>query len=226
ERIAEAQQLTPADIGRATSYGVFRLVGIGEKPAPRFTYPLKDSLYINLTIRCNADCIFCDRKGEAFVKGHNLKIDREPSAGEVIDEIGDPTRYAEIVFCGFGEPTIRLDALKTVAGWVKEKGGRTRLNTDGHGNVINKRNIVPELVGLIDSVSISLNSTDPAQYGALMRLDGQSYFPAMVDFAREAVRLLPRVVMTIVDLQDVDVEKARAFVEQEIGAVFSMRPYF
>jgi len=225
-RIAEAQQLTVADIARATTYSAHRLFGVGEYPAPRFTYPLKNSLYINLTIRCNADCIFCDRKGDAVVKGHNLKIDREPSPEEVISEIGDPTQYAEIVFCGYGEPTIRLDALKSVARWAKDHGGRTRLNTDGHGNVINKRNIVPELVGLIDSVSISLNSTDPDQYGALMRLDGRRFFPAMVEFAREAVRLLPRVVMTIVDLQEVDEEKARAFVEKEIGAVFSKRPYF
>jgi TatD DNase family protein len=119
-----------------------------------------------------------------------------------------------------------LDALKDVARWVKERGGRTRLNTDGHGNVINKRDIVPELVGLVDAVSISLNSTDPQQYGALMRLDGSRYFPAMVEFAREAVRLLPRVVMTIVDLQEVDETTARRFVEEEVGAVFSKRPYF
>lgn len=226
DRIAAAQQLTAEDIARTTTYNAFRLFGIGERPGPRFTYTLKNSLYINLTIRCNADCVFCDRKGEAVVKGHNLKIDREPSAEEVIREIGDPNRYAEIVFCGYGEPTIRLDALKTVGQWVKAHGGRTRLNTDGHGNVINKRNIVPELVGIIDAVSISLNSTDPEQYGALMRLDGQRFFPAMVEFAKEAVRLLPRVVMTIVDLNEVDEARARAFVEQEIGAVFSKRPFF
>jgi TatD DNase family protein len=202
------------------------LFGIGVPPAPRFTYPLKNSLYINLTIRCNADCVFCDRKGEAVVKGHNLKIEREPSAEEVIAEIGDPGRYNEIVFCGYGEPTIRLDALKQVARWVKDKGGRTRLNTDGHGNIINKRNILPELVGLIDAVSISLNSTDPAQYGALMRLDGVRFFPAMLEFAREAVKSLPRVVMTIVDLQEVDEDRARRFVEDEVGAVFSKRPFF
>jgi TatD DNase family protein len=129
------------------------------------------------------------------------------------------------VFCGYGEPTIRLDALKEVARWVKEKGGKTRLNTDGHGNVINKRNIVPELVGLLDAVSISLNSTDPVQYGELMRIDGPRFFRAMVEFAREAARLLPTVVMTIVDLRDVDQEKARHFVEEEIGATFSRR-YF
>ncbi len=225
-RIAEFQRLSVEDIARATSYGAYRMFGIGSPGEPVFVYALRNSLYINLTIRCNADCVFCDRKGEAVIKGHNLRIEREPGVREVIDAIGDPRRYEEIVFCGYGEPTIRLDALKEVAAWVKSRGGKTRLNTDGHGNVINKRNIVPELVGLIDAVSISLNSTDPVQYGDLMRLDGKKYFPAMVEFAREAVRLLPGVVLTIVDMNDVDREKARRFVEGEIGATFFTRPFF
>ena len=202
------------------------MFGVGTPGPPVFVYPLKNSLYVNLTIRCNADCVFCDRKGEAVIKGHNLRIEREPEAAEVIAAIGDPGRFEEIVFCGYGEPTIRLEAMKEVASWVKAHGGRTRLNTDGHGSVINKRNIVPELAGLIDAVSISLNSTDPAQYGALMRIDGSRFFPAMVDFAREAVRLLPKVTMTIVDLSDVDRERARRFVEEEIGATFYTRPFF
>jgi TatD DNase family protein len=214
------------DVVRTTNYSAHRLFGLGEPPAPVFTYSLKQSLYLNLTIRCDADCVFCDRKGEAIVKGHNLRITREPTAEEVIRQIGDPASYHEIVFCGFGEPTVRLDALKQIARWVKDHGGRTRLNTDGHGNVINKRNIVPELVGLIDAVSISLNSTDPQEYGSLMRVDGAVMFPAMVEFARDAVRLLPRVVMTIVDMQSVDEERARAFIEDEIGAVFVKRPLF
>ncbi len=226
EKVSELQGLKVADIVSATNYNVRRLFGIGPLPEPSIVYPLKDALYINLTIRCNADCTFCDRKGDAVIKGHNLKITREPTATEVIESIGDPLRYTEIVFCGYGEPTIRLDALKDVARWVKQQGGRTRLNTDGHGSIINKRNIVPELTGLIDAVSISLNSTDPEQYGALMRLDGGKYFAAMVEFAKEAVKLLPKVTMTIVDLEDVDTGKARAFVENEIGAVFQSRRLF
>jgi TatD DNase family protein len=224
--IARLQHLSVEDIARTTNFSAFTLFGIGAAPAPVFTYRLRDALYVNLTIRCNADCVFCDRKGEAIIKGHNLRIEKEPTVQEVIAEIGDPTRYSEIVFCGYGEPTIRLDALKDVARWVKEHGGRTRLNTDGHGNVIHKRNIVPELVGLIDAVSVSLNSPDPAQYGELMRLDGARFFPAMVEFARESVRLLPKVVMTIVDLDDVAKERARKLVEEEIGATFVTRPYF
>ena len=200
EKIASLQNLAVDDIARATSYGAFRMFGIGAPGKPEIVYRLKDSLYINMTIRCNADCVFCDRKGEAVIKGHNLRIDREPTPREVIESIGDPTRYREIVFCGYGEPTIRLDALKEVAAWVKARGGKTRINTDGHGNVIHKRNIVPELAGLIDAVSISLNSTDPVQYGALMRVDGAKYFAAMIEFAKEAVKVIPHVVMTVVEL--------------------------
>ena len=225
-KIAELQHLSVEDISRTTNLSAYKLFGIGEVGPPRIAYTLRDSLYLNLTIRCNADCVFCDRKGEAIVKGHNLRIENEPTAEEVIREIGDPKQYAEIVFCGYGEPTIRLDAIKEVAGWVKERGGKTRLNTDGHGNIINKRNILPELAGLIDAVSISLNSTDPQQYGELMRIDGEKFFPAMIEFAKEAVKVIPKVTLTVVDLSEVDLEKARELVEEEIGAVFYTRPYF
>lgn len=225
-KIAELQRLSVEDVARATNYGVYKLFGIGQPEQPQFVYKLRNSLYINLTIRCNADCVFCDRKGDAVIKGHNLRIEREPSSQEVIDAIGDPMRYDEIVFCGYGEPTIRLDAMKEVSKWVKERGGKTRLNTDGHGSVINKRNIVPELVGLIDAVSISLNTTDPRLYGELMRINGERFFSAMIEFAREAVKHFPMVVMTIVDLDEVDKEKAKTFVEDDIGATFLTRPYF
>ena len=226
EKIAQLQHLSVDDIARATNYSVYRLFGIGKPGAPQITYKLRNSIYINLTIRCNADCVFCDRKGEAVIKGANLRIEKEPTTEEVITEIGDPTKYDEIVFCGYGEPTIRLDAVKEVSRWVKSKGGKTRLNTDGHGNVINKRNIVPELAGLIDAVSISLNSTDPKQYGELMRIDGEKFFPVMIEFSKEAVKIIPKVVMTVVDLNEVDKEKARRLVEDEIGATFQTRPYF
>ena len=225
-RLAELQGLSVEDVARATSYAAYRLFGIGDPPLPRITYSLREALYVNLTIRCDADCVFCDRKGDAVIKGYNLRIDREPSADEVIRDIGDPLRYSEIVFCGYGEPTIRLDVLKEVAGWVKAHGGTTRLNTDGHGDIINRRNIVPELVGLIDAVSISLNTPDPDQYGKFMRIDGVRFFDAMVAFARECVRLLPRVVMTMVDIEDVDRARARRLVEEEIGAEFQVRPFF
>ncbi|MGD0338173.1 MAG: TatD family hydrolase [Bacteroidota bacterium] len=226
EKIAEIMHATIKDVERTTSYNAKKLFGIGSLDPPRIVYQLKNALYINLTIRCNADCVFCDRKGEAVIKGHNLRITEEPTAQEVIDQIGDPTKYDEIVFCGYGEPTIRLDELKDIARWVKEHGGKVRINTDGHGSVINKRNIVPELVGLIDSVSISLNSTDPEQYGRLMRIDGPRFYPAMLEFARQCQKYLPEVVMSIVGMDEVDQEKAKEFVEKTLGMKYRMRPYF
>jgi TatD DNase family protein len=226
QKIAEIVGADVGDVMRTTRTNTKKLFGIGPFDPPQIAYQLRDSLYLNITLRCNADCFFCDRKGEAVVKGHNLKIDREPTANEVIEAIVDPTRYSEVVFCGYGEPTIRLDVIKEVAAWIKKKGGTVRLNTDGHGNVIQHRNIVPELVGLVDAVSISLNSIDPDQYGQMMRLDGQKFHKAMVDFARECVRLLPEVTMTVVGMNEVDTKAAEDFVKKEIGAHFRVRPYF
>jgi TatD DNase family protein len=215
-----------ADIERTSTHNAQRLFGIGPSAEPVITYVLGESLYINLTNRCNADCEFCDRKGDAMIKGYNLKITREPEAEEVIAQIGDPARYRDIVFCGYGEPTIRLDVLKKIAAWIKEHNGTVRLNTDGHGSIINKRNIAPELQGLVDVVSISLNSIDPVQYGTLMNLDGPTYHAAMIEFAREAKRFVPEVVMTVVGIPDVDLEKTKKFVEEEIGVRYRVRPYF
>jgi TatD DNase family protein len=225
-RLAELHHLSVEDIARSTSYTAFRVFGIGELEPPKIAYKIRNSLYLNITRRCNADCYFCDRKGEAVVKGHNLRIEKEPSIPEIISSIGNPTDYDEVVFCGYGEPTIRIDAVKEVARWIKDRGGKVRLNTDGHGEVINKRNIIPELVGLIDSISISLNSVDPEQYGKIMRIDGERLHTAMICFAREAKKHIPDVTMTVVDTKEVDVERARKFVEDEIGVTFKRRQFF
>ncbi len=226
KKIAEICNATEKDVARTTSYNAKRLFNIGSLGEPVFTYSLGRSLYINLTIRCDADCVFCDRKGEAVVKGHNLKITREPTIQEVIKEIKDPKAYDEIVFCGYGEPTIRFDAVKEIGAWVKANGGRVRLNTDGHGSLINKRNIAPELRGVVDTVSISLNSVDPKQYGELMRINGEKNHAAMVDFAGEAKKYVPEVVMSVVGMDVVNVEKAKRYVEDVLGVKYRVRPYF
>ncbi|MEG8946596.1 TatD family hydrolase [Rosettibacter firmus] len=226
EKIAEVQNLTVEDVARATTYNVYKLFGIGSKPPVSFTYKIGNSLYINVTNRCNADCIFCDRKGDAVINGYNLKMKKseEPEAEVYIKEIGDPKKYKEIVFCGYGEPTIRWEVVKKIAKYVKDNGGITRLNTDGHGNVINKRDITPELEGLIDVVSISLNSVDPEQYAKLMRVD-PSLHAEMIDFAKKAKKY-SRVVMTIVGMNEVDSEAAKKFVTDVLGVEFREREYF
>lgn len=226
ERIAETLDAAVADVARTTTFNAKRLFGIGPPEQPRIAYQLKNSLYLNITLRCSADCTFCDRKGEAVVKGYSLKIETEPTAREVLEAIGDPTRYDEIVFCGYGEPTVRLEELKEVARAVKSRGGRTRLNTNGHGSVLNGRDIVPELVNLVDAVSISLNTANAVQYGELMRLDGGRYHAAMLDFARRCKALIGNVVMTVVEVPGVDIERARRLAETDLGIELRVRPYF
>ena len=225
-RIAEVLDAALADVARTTTFNAKRLFGIGPPEQPRIAYKLKNSLYLNITLRCSADCTFCDRKGEAVVKGYSLKIESEPTVREVLEAIGDPTDYDEVVFCGYGEPTVRLEELIEVARAVKGRGGRTRLNTNGHGSVLHGRDIVPELVGLVDAVSISLNTADPAQYGELMRIDGARYHAAMLDFARRCKALIGNVVMTLVDVPGVDIARARRQAETELGIELRIRPFF
>lgn len=227
EKIAEIRHVSLEDISRITSYNAFKMFGIGSKPNTSFTYQIGKNLYINVTNRCNADCVFCDRKGEAVVSGYNLKMSKndEPEADVFIKEIGDPKQYHEIVFCGFGEPTIRWDVVKKIAEYVKRNGGKTRLDTDGHGNVINKRNITMELNGLIDIVSISLNAADPIKYSELMRVN-PLLFDEVISFAKESKKYVEKVVMTAVLLDNVEIEKVRQIVEDEIGAEFRGREYF
>ncbi len=226
DKIAEIQNLRPEDIVRTTNYNVHKFFGIGMNPDLSFTYQIGNSLYVNVTNRCNADCVFCDRKGLAVISGYNLKMKKseEPDASVYINEIGDPKRFKEIVFCGYGEPTIRWDVVKEVAMYVKENGGHTRMNTDGHGNYINKRDITPELKNTIDTVSISLNSTDPEQYAKLMRVDPKMH-AEMIDFAKKAKNYTD-VVLSIVGISAVDTEAAKKFVTEEIGVKFREREYF
>src|SRR5690606_24114267 len=103
----------------------FRLFGIGKTPGVSYTYPLGRSLYINITNRCNADCTFCKRNTFPFINGYNLRMKKseEPDSNVYINEISNPKRYEEIVFCGYGEPTIRWEVVKEIAAYVKGKGG-------------------------------------------------------------------------------------------------------
>lgn len=225
--IAEIKKLSADDIGRITSLNAFRMFGIGKKPKTSFTYQLGNSLYINVTNRCNADCLFCRRKTDPFISGYNLAMNKseEPDADVYIKEIGDPKNYDEIVFCGYGEPTIRWEIVKKISKFVKDNGGKTRLNTNGHGNIINHRDITPEMRELIDTVSISLNTTDAQQYAELMQID-QEYFYAMIDFAKKSVPNVKKVVLSVVDIDEVEIEKAKNLVENEIKAEFRVRHYF
>ena len=227
EELAKHQHLTVDDIARITAFNAWRFFKIGDPPAVSHVYPIGTALYVNVTNRCNADCVFCGRIDFPFIAGYNLGMDKndEPDVQQYINAIGVPVKYSEIVFCGYGEPTIRWDVIKTVAGFVKENGGKTRINTNGHGNVINHRDITPEMKGLIDTVSISLNSTDAKSYAELMRVDEKMYYE-MLEFARKAKEFVPNVVMSVVGIPEVDIEKARTIAEDQVGVSFRVRTYF
>ena len=226
-QLADVHKISVEEIGRITSLNAFRFFGIGNVPKTSFTYLLGNSLYINVTNRCNADCTFCRRKEDPFLRGYNLgmKKSEEPAAEVYIKEIGDPSKYDEIVFCGYGEPTIRWDVVRDVAKYVKVNGGRTRINTNGHGNVINKKDITPEMKDVIDVVSISFNSFDSKQYVELMRVS-EDHFEEMKKFASLAKAFVKKVVMSVVSLDEVEIEKSRKVVEDEIGVEFRVREYF
>jgi len=226
EMIAQVKGLTFDDVGRITSFNAMQLFGIGKVPdRGQITYPIRNSLYLNITNRCTAACTFCVRYHTDFVKGHNLRLGEEPAAEDVIREIGDPTRYAEVVFCGYGEPLLRLDVVKAVAGEVKRRGGKVRIDTNGHANLIHKRNVLPELVGLVDAVSVSLNAQNAEVYEKLTQPKfGAPTYDAVKEFIREAKKYVPDVTATVVSAPGVDVEACRRIAE-DLGAKFRVREY-
>ncbi len=209
--LAAAMEVEFDDIARNAAHNFRRLTG---EPAwaegDVLVYPIRDRLYINLTNRCTAHCVFCRRETSPIASGYNLRLEREHDVQEYLEVIGDPGRYAEIVFCGFGEPTLRLDALLEISRALKRKGSRIRLNTNGHGNLIHGRNIAPELAPCVDEVSISIDAPDPESYRKLVRPDfGEAAFGAVIEFARACVGVVPRVTLTVVGVPAVDVEACR-----------------
>lgn len=154
-----------------------------------YTYQIGENLYINLTNRCSNACTFCVRNGKEEYEGHALWLKGgEPTVEQVTAEIGDPKRYQEIVFCGFGEPTYRLEALLKICKYVHQNGGKTRLNTNGHGSAIQKRDIAPLLKGALDGINISLNAPTEDEYDRVCLPKIESAYGEMLDFARACKR--------------------------------------
>ena len=168
------------------------------------TKKVKKGLYLNITNRCPCSCTFCIRNNDDHVYGSDpLWLDHEPSVTEICDAIDqrDLGKYEEVVFCGYGEPTERLDALLEVAAYIKKKSPiRIRVNTNGLSDLIYGEKTAPKLKGLIDVVSISLNATNPEDYLKMVRPKfGIGSFDAMLSFAKDCKAYVPDVVMTIVD---------------------------
>lgn len=222
EELAKLRGVTLEDIDRITTVNAMRLFKIGELPKGEISYKIRDTLYLNITNRCTNVCRFCVRFHTDYVKGHNLRLEKEPTAEELIESIGDPTKYKEIVFCGYGEPFLRLDLIKTVAKWIKEKGGKVRINTNGHAYLIHGKNVLEELKGLIDSISISLNAQDKKTYNKICNPIYQDAYDSVIEFIRDSKQFIPNVQVTLVNIDGVDVKKCEE-IANSLGVKLKIR---
>ncbi|MCU7932822.1 MAG: TatD family nuclease-associated radical SAM protein [Candidatus Thiodiazotropha sp. (ex Codakia rugifera)] len=180
--------------------------------AQQISYQIDKNLYLSITDRCTLECAFCPKTlGDMTVKGYDLTIIHRPTAEEVIASIDDPTQYEEVVFCGYGEPTLRLNVLLQVARHIKQQGGRVRVNTDGLCNLVHKHNTLPELGECVDSLSISLNAQNQEIYDLHCRPNLPGSYEAMLEFIREAPRYITDVTASAVDgLEGVDIPACEA----------------
>ena len=194
-------------------------------------YKVHNNLYVNLTNKCPCACTFCLRQTRDHMEDSGvLWLEKEPTVDEVIADYANFNMddYDEVVFCGFGEPTERIDVLLEVAAYVKKTYNKpTRINTNGLGNLVNGRDITPELKGLIDTVSISLNTPNKERYYELTRSKfGIGSFDAMIDFAKEAVKYVSHVVMTTVATTITKEEEAECQrICDNIGVKYRIRPF-
>ena len=195
------------------------------------TYEGRNAIYVNITNRCPCACVFCLRHNKDHVfNADSLWLEREPTVKEICDSIDawELAKYDELVFCGYGEPTERLDDLLAVAAYVKERGNvKIRINTNGLADLIHGEKTARKLKGLIDTVSISLNATNKEDYLRLVRPKfGIGSYDAMLSFAKDCTEYVPEVVMTVVDVvtSKEEQEKSRKICES-IGATLRIRPY-
>jgi TatD family-associated radical SAM protein len=190
-------------------------------------YKLGNSLYLNITNRCTNRCGFCIRQQGPGVGGYNLWLEKEPTTREIIEAIGDPTGYKEVVFCGYGEPLLRLQTVLDVARHLKKTYPNVpiRINTNGQANLIYGEDVTPQFKGLIDVISISLNAENAEKYNELCHSEyGEDAFYSVLEFARKCKNYIPRVVLSVVDLPAIDVEKCRKLA-QDLGVEFRVRHY-
>jgi len=202
----------------------------GEKP--RISYWLDNSLYLNITNKCSNNCWFCLRNFKQGVGGFNLKLEREPTTAEVKAELEEALglrRWSEVVFCGFGEPTARLDVLLEVARWIRERCGSTipiRVDTNGHGYVLNKgMEVAEELQAAgVSSVSVSLNGHDEESYAENCRPEFSGGFAAVLEFVKKAKNAGLDVEVSAVRMPEVNMEKVGA-VAEALGVPLRTRDY-
>lgn len=188
-------------------------------------------LYVNLTNRCNCDCVFCLRQKKSMAKESSLWLEREPTVDEVKTALDVAPWHVvkEVVFCGFGEPTIRLAELTELLTYAKKIRPQipTRLNTNGLGELYHGREIAADFAGILDTASISLNAATAEKYFKLTRAAyGIKSFDAMLTFAEHMKNFVPHVVLTVVDhvTPPEEISACRKICDER-GLTLRVRPY-
>jgi TatD DNase family protein len=229
EELATLKGLSVDDIDRITTLNAKQLFGIPlEENGDVIVYPIRNSLYINVTGACTNKCTFCTKYKSPYVKGYNLSLRHDPSAEEIIGAMAEraDSSFDEVVFCGLGEPFLRLDVIKEVARHLKASGRKVRINTNGQANLIHGRDVLPELEGLVDSLSVSLNSSTAENYFDLCRPRfGRETFDAVLDFIRESKEYIPDVSVTALDFDHEEFEACRKLALEQLGVGFRERYY-
>ena len=192
-------------------------------------YTYKNQVYANITNRCDCSCTFCVRTTKDTVgDATNMWFETEPDFEDIrkaIDEF-DFSSYDEFVFCGYGEPTCALENLLKTAEYVKRHLGlRIRLNTNGLCNLYHKRNIIPELSKVVDSISISLNAPTAEKYQAVTRPQFENAFPALLEFASLAQKAIPHTQLSIVDVLPPEEIQACQKLADERGIYLKIRKF-
>ncbi len=191
---------------------------------------VKLNVYVNLTNKCSCSCTFCLRNTKEMNQTNSLWLDREPTYDEIISEFEkyDVTKFHEIIFCGFGEPTMALDTLLKVAAYLKNRSANTpiRINSNGLGDLVHKKEIAPLFKDLIDKISISLNASNAEEFLRLTRNKyGLESYDAMLKFAVSCKPYIPNVVMTVVDCIGQEEIDACQAVCDKIGVRLRVRPF-
>ncbi len=190
------------------------------------SYEAYGNLYLNITNQCSANCVFCIREICDGVYGYNLRLSKEPEEEEVKSDLEshDLSRYKEVVFTGFGEPTCRLDTVLHITEWLHKKGIRVRIDTNGHASLMYPdRDVVKELKAAgLDAVSVSLNAESEEKYNELCKPAFEGSYQALLDFTKKAIELGIETRMTVVSNPDIDIEKCRE-IATNLGASFRVR---
>ncbi|NTV53238.1 MAG: YchF/TatD family DNA exonuclease [Candidatus Firestonebacteria bacterium] len=220
---AQVKGLTLDELADVTRANTRRLFQLDPPAADVLAYPLGKHMYVNLTNRCSANCVFCPRRVSRRLQTYDLTLRREPSAREVIAALGDLSGSSEVVFCGFGEPVLRLPVLLAVAREVKRQGKKVRVNTNGQADLIFGRDILPECAGLVDEWSVSLNSGSPEQYARLVQpATGKDTWESVTRFIARAARTGFTVTSSAVELPEVDLQ-GLAELSRSLGARYRGR---